>query len=151
MTMLLSTSTAGSTIPSIYTPPIESVNTITIEMKAPVDEVPFVENKARTNQSLPRVTALVGEEQEVIDAILKIFPPIMVEVARCESGLRPEANRVGVDLGLFQINQIHLPEVERLGLDRLILEDNLTFANILYSTQGLNPWYMSEHCWRRYA
>jgi len=147
MVMVMSTATAGSTPLATYTPEFESVNTITIQVERPqIEEVAKVPVKRK-----PRMTAFKGESQEVIDSILKTLPPIMVEVARCESGLNPLANRVGVDLGLFQINQIHRPRLRELGLDEMTLEDNLTFANMLYESQGLNPWYMSEHCWRRYA
>lgn len=94
------------------------------------------------------------EQQMVIEEILKVFPdaPIMVEVARCESGLYPSADREnrGVDVGLFQINQVHKARLAELGLDRWDLHDNLTYARMLYDSSGLGPWYMSEHCWGRY-
>jgi len=81
--------------------------------------------------------------------ILKVFPdaPIMVEVARCESNLDPKADRKGIDGGLFQINQIHSRELEKFGLDRYDLHDNLAYARMLYDQSGLGPWYMSKHCW----
>ena len=37
-----------------------------------------------------------------------------------------------IDCGLWQINDIHLPELKRLGLDRLDPEDATKFARILY-------------------
>lgn len=90
----------------------------------------------------------------IVKRILETFPeaPIMVNVARCESGLNPSADRanLGVDVGLFQINQIHLANLNRLGLDRWDLEDNLTYARMLYDESGLGPWYMSKHCWMRF-
>lgn len=97
-----------------------------------------------------RLTALAGEDQYVIDEILKLFPPIMVEVARCESGLNPKADRKGIDGGLYQLNQVHLPQLNKLGLDRYELHDNLTYAKILYDSSGLSPWNMSKHCWGQY-
>lgn len=85
----------------------------------------------------------------VKEEILKVFPdaPIMVDVARCESNLNPKADRDGIDGGLFQINQIHQRELDKLGLDRYDLQDNLTYARILYDKSGLAPWYMSKSCW----
>lgn len=142
-------STAVSTLESTYTPQFEPVKMVTIQLEK---EVPVIHTPVVTPvKRKPRMIAHKGESQEVIDAILNKFPPIMVEVARCESGLDPLASRKGIDVGLFQINQIHLPEVDRMGLDRLDLHDNLTFANVLYSQKGLQPWYMSEHCWGRYT
>lgn len=89
--------------------------------------------------------------EEVRMKILETFPnaPIMVRVAACESGLNPLADREGlnVDVGLFQINQVHLDRLNELGLDRRDIDDNLKYARILYDESGLDPWYMSEHCW----
>ena len=101
----------------------------------------------------PRLVAQQGESQEVIDAILQTFPeePVMVEVARCESSLDPSRDRKGIDGGLFQINQIHLPTLANLGLDRYDLHDNLTYSRILYDQSGLGPWDMSRYCWGKYT
>ena len=97
----------------------------------------------------------LSDEEIVIQEIIKTFPDapvvngvnIMVEVARCESNLDPSADRHGIDGGLFQINQVHLPELNKLGLDRYDLQDNLTYARKLYDQDGLRPWAMSKHCW----
>lgn len=102
--------------------------------------------------------AVRPDQEYVVDKILQFFPdaPIMVQVARCESGLNPQADRLtydgrtGIDVGLFQINQVHLATLNKLGLDRYDLYDNLTFARMLYDTNGTRDWYMSEHCWGRY-
>jgi len=95
---------------------------------------------------------------EVKQAILNVFPdaPIMVQVAKCESGLNPLADRInydgrtGIDVGLLQINQVHLRRLNELGLDRKNIHDNLEYSRMLYDEQGLGPWYMSEHCWGPY-
>lgn len=90
----------------------------------------------------------------VEEKILRAFPnaPIMVEVARCESSLDPLADREdrNVDVGLFQINQVHLPRLAELGLDRRDIDDNIAYAKMLYDYNGLRDWYMSEHCWAKY-
>lgn len=106
------------------------------EVTEPVETVTEIE---------PDLTNVEYVKQE----ILKVFPdaPIMVEVARCESNLDPKADRKGIDGGLFQINQIHSRELEKLGLDRYDLHDNLAYARKLYDQSGLGPWYMSQHCW----
>lgn len=74
----------------------------------------------------------------------------MVAVAFCESSLDPNANRRDVDVGLFQINQVHIPTLQSLGLDRYDMEDNLAYARILYNQNGLRDWYMSYNCWSRF-
>jgi hypothetical protein len=90
-------------------------------------------------------------KEEVKELILESFPdaPVMVRVAECESGLDPYADRAGlhVDVGLFQINQVHLNRLAQLGLDRWDVYDNITYARMLYDAQGLTPWHMSKHCW----
>lgn len=90
----------------------------------------------------------------VEEKILEAFPdvPIMIEVARCESQLDPLADRgnLNVDVGLFQINQVHLERLEKLGLDRRDIDDNITFAKMLYEESGLNAWYMSKPCWSKF-
>ncbi len=141
-----------------YSPSFASVNTIAYV--APVTEIPMVDNPTNTAGTTkvsvglkPRLVALPGESQEVIDAIISHFPnePVMVEVARCESSLDPAADRKGIDGGLFQINQVHLPRLNELGLDRYDLYDNLRYSYLLYKESGLQPWYMSEHCWGKYV
>lgn len=88
------------------------------------------------------------------EKILRAFPdaPIMVEVARCESQLDPLADREhrNVDVGLFQINQVHSPTLDKLGLDRRNTDDNITYARMLYDSEGLRPWHMSKHCWSKF-
>lgn len=105
--------------------------------------------------TIPRVQP---EQEYVVRKILETFPdaPIMVYVAMCESGLDPLADRItydgrtGIDVGLFQINQVHLNRLNQLGLDRYDLYDNLTYARMLYDESGLRPWHMSKHCWSKF-
>lgn len=103
-----------------------------------------------TQPDLERSVASTTVEEK----ILKAFPdaPIMVEVARCESQLDPLADRgnLNVDVGLFQINQVHLSKLKELGLDRRNIDDNITYARMLYDYNKLGAWYMSKHCWSKY-
>ena len=99
-------------------------------------------------------TDVVQPQLSVEAKILEAFPdaPIMVEVARCESQLNPLADRgnLNVDVGLFQINQVHLRTLDSLGLDRRNIDDNITYARILYDESGLNAWYKSRDCWAKF-
>ena len=99
---------------------------------------------------------------DIYSLIRHEFPhqPIMVEVARCESGMRQfkggeviknTANRNGtVDYGVFQINSIHLPTAQKLGIDIMTLEGNIEMAKVILKSQGLNAWNPSRHCWGKY-
>jgi hypothetical protein len=96
-----------------------------------------------------------ADKEWVVSKILEVFPdaPIMVVVAQCESSLNPLADRENrnVDVGLFQINQVHNARLAQLGLDRWDIDDNLAYARMLYDESGLQPWYMSKHCWSRFV
>lgn len=70
-----------------------------------------------------------------------------VAIAKCESGLRPDAfnghNTNGTwDAGLFQVNTIH-------GIDKETLFNpyaNAGYAYAIYNEQGVQPWYSSNRC-----
>jgi hypothetical protein len=90
-------------------------------------------------------------EESIEEKILKKFPdaPIMLEVARCESGLQNIPGQLSDDSGIFQINVVHTETLQELGLDRTNIDDNIAFARILYDQSGLQPWKNSEHCWNK--
>jgi len=123
-----------------------------------------LKNVATTTTIVPTVVSVPkrikslhasADKEYVVAKILEVFPdaPIMVQVASCESNINPLADRVtsdgrtGIDVGLFQINKVHLKKLNELGLDRYNIDDNLTYARMLYDNGGLGPWYMSRHCW----
>lgn len=135
----------------------ESVNTIEATVDVDIDiHKEIADNNLVPEKSVSPVFYYHWSEDNkyVINEILKVFPdaPIMVKVAMCESGLNPLADRanLNVDVGLFQINQVHLARLASLGLDRRDMHDNLTYARMLYDDGGLSAWYMSEYCWGRY-
>lgn len=89
------------------------------------------------------------------EIIKKEFPkdPIMVNVARCESGFR-QFNPDGTvlisrtaDWGIFQINQVNHRTMSKLGIDISTLEGNIEGTQYILKTQGLNAWKNSSHCW----
>lgn len=68
-----------------------------------------------------------------------------IAIARCESGLKPDAynpkNYNGsVDRGLFQINSTHDTRMDALGLDPWNPEHNAQFARLLYEESLWQPW-----------
>lgn len=56
--------------------------------------------------------------------------------------VRSPQNRNGTyDWGYMQINDVNLPEAEKLGYDiKNSLEDNIAYAYILYERNGYQPW-----------
>lgn len=73
--------------------------------------------------------------------------PRMLDVIQCESGFRQfdssgktlKSNTS--DYGTMQINQVHLQEAKRLGLDIFnSVEDNIKMGRIIYESQGLHAW-----------
>jgi hypothetical protein len=123
---------------------------------SPIDEQLLTAVSTHTLSPKPKLAyqhqrEYTPEQLVVVEKILEAFPeaPEMVEVARCESDLNPLADRanLNVDVGLFQLNQVHLAELNRLGLDRRNIDDNITYARLLYDQAGTQPWYMSQYCW----
>lgn len=52
------------------------------------------------------------------------------------------------DVGICQINlDYHEAAATRMGLDLMSRNDNITYAEHLYATQGLTPWAWSQACW----
>lgn len=100
-------------------------------------------------------TVLVIKEEKPKPSL----PPIFKEIARCESGneLYPNGRQYKEDgtvfmsttgdYGRYQINQIHLPETRKLGIDITTDEGNTAFALLLYQRNGTRDWYKSRHCW----
>lgn len=79
----------------------------------------------------------------------------MVAISICESGLRQYTasgevliSKTG-DHGLFQINQIHLVEAAKLGMDIDTLQGNIDFAALLYQKNHLKDWENSRPCWSK--
>lgn len=93
---------------------------------------------------------------KVGESSLDEFPPIMREVARCESNSRQFHENGEVvrghydnqDIGLFQISlRYHKERTEELGIDVFTKEGNIEYAKMLYEEQGTTPWNASKECW----
>lgn len=72
---------------------------------------------------------------------------IMHKIAKCESGLNPNAkNPTSSATGVFQImSSVH-------GVSQRMLKDykiNIAVAKKLYDEQGTNPWISSINCWSK--
>ena len=70
--------------------------------------------------------------------------PTFKRIIKCESGWQTGVVSKTNDTGLTQISWIH-------GISQKWLKNwrvNLTVANELYKSQGLNPWKVSYSCWQ---
>lgn len=100
-----------------------------------------------TAQNIEIEIAEVAEKtiEEKIRETFPEDPDTAVLIAKCESGLNPNAlntkNKNGTsDGGLMQINSVHDTRLLELGLDKFNVDDNLAFARILYEERGWKPW-----------
>lgn len=82
-------------------------------------------------------------EKTIEEKIREAFPEDSdraVQIAKCESGLRPEVVSHTNDSGIFQINHIHDKRLNELGLDKFNPDDNIKYARMLYDERGWKPW-----------
>lgn len=85
-------------------------------------------------------------EDRIIEEIKKTFPEhpdLMVEIAKCESRLNPNAVGPTNDYGLLQIHDPSWGSVaEEKGLKdyKTDVLENLVLAKHIYETQGLSAW-----------
>lgn len=83
------------------------------------------------------------------------LPPILERICKAESGLKhfdksgkvltPKNKDGTFDIGICQINSIHLEAAKKLGLDLYKEKDNKKFAKHLFFTQGSVPWRESAY------
>ncbi|NBD73812.1 hypothetical protein GVX82_02100 [Patescibacteria group bacterium] len=103
-------------------------------------------------------SALTLSPAQVERVVAHFFPeePTMVEVARCESGLRQHTasgavlrgGLGGQMVGVFQLyDRYHQDAGMRMGYDIETLLGNIAYARHLFRQEGLTPWRASEHCW----
>ncbi len=82
--------------------------------------------------------------------------PIMIAIAKCESGPRQFENNgtpllggTGTMVGVFQLDEtIHYAKALALGFDIDTLAGNLGYARYLYGAEGTEPWISSFGCWQ---
>jgi len=129
--------------------------------------IPLPQAQAPQVELLPEQHFVERAEAKEVEVVLAT-PPALVEmlkpVCSCESVGTPDGEpqhfeRDGVtvltgrhnprDVGMCQINlDAHEETIEAMGLDVFKRDDNIEYANWLYSTQGLKPWVYSKPCWQ---
>jgi hypothetical protein len=81
--------------------------------------------------------------------------PIMISIAKCESGPRqfksdgtPLLGGTGTMVGIFQLDEtIHYAPAMALGYDINTIAGNMGYARYLYGIDGTEPWISSFGCW----
>ena len=106
-----------------------------------------------TLQQMPQA----GSVKEYVQTYF-VDVPVMVSIAECESHFRQigedkqvleVTNTNGTyDIGIMQINSIHITDAAKLGFDINNLQDNLAYGKYLYDKQGTAPWNSSKACWK---
>ncbi|MDX9893703.1 MAG: peptidoglycan-binding protein [Patescibacteria group bacterium] len=83
--------------------------------------------------------------------------PVMIDVAKCESGFRQfkddgtVVKAYGLYIGVFQIDEkIHAEYAKSLGMDIYTLPGNLAYARRLYEQRGLAAWPVCSKTARGY-
>jgi hypothetical protein len=102
----------------------------------------------------PSVNRAKNADKAVVVA-LSSYPPVLREIARCESGFRqfdangnPLKNPGSSATGVFQIMySLHHKAAKKRGWDIRTTKGNLAYAKHLYNTEGTAPWNASKHCW----
>jgi len=112
------------------------------------------ELKRATKGTIPNMP---GKANEIFSSAFGKDANVMLRVAKAESGLRnipSKPNKNGTrDWGIFQINDIHKPDLIRTGIinsdmnELLDPQKNFQAAQFLYKNQGLKPWYSSIEKW----
>ena len=57
-------------------------------------------------------------------------------------------NKNSLDIGIFQINSIHIPRAQKLGFDLTTRAGNISFAITLMKSNQLKDWESSKDCWK---
>lgn len=99
-----------------------------------VEEVPSIPEPVEEDWTQERIIALIRDT-------FPEDPERAIAIARCESGLRPDAVGPTQDGGVFQIHiPSHGKRLEELGFDIWDPVDNVKFARMLYDEQEWQPW-----------
>jgi hypothetical protein len=82
--------------------------------------------------------------------------PVMIPIAKCESGFRQfgkgdialHGGYGGTMIGVYQVSEgVHADFAKAHDMDIYSLEGNLAYARYLYEREGTQPWISSFPCW----
>ncbi|USN87892.1 MAG: hypothetical protein H6779_00410 [Candidatus Nomurabacteria bacterium] len=106
-------------------------------------------------QDIPVSESSITDTELIVRSYFK-DDPVMIQIARCESGFRHTLTDGSVlqgrvdpaDTGVMQINKrYHEKTAASMQLDLDNIYDNMAYAQYLYDTQGTRPWSASAPCW----
>jgi hypothetical protein len=97
----------------------------------------------------------VAWAKEIVEVPVKVIPPILKKIAKCESGGSHLKNGQVVinatqDAGKYQINlPVWSKTASSMGLNLMVEADNEKFAMYLFENYGTEPWSASRGCWSK--
>ena len=119
---------------------IEAENLARLAAAIEADEA----RKAEERRAADAASAPAGSLEAVIQRHFGSAAPAAIRIAKCESGMNPNAVSPTNDHGLFQINIVHRGQFEAVtGAPWSSVYDpelNTTYARHLYAQQGWGPW-----------
>jgi len=102
------------------------------------------------NTASAQLAMPVFSSADVEAKIRQVFPGanVMIDIARCESGLKQYKENFNVVrgglggnyIGIFQLAESHAENARNLGLDIYSVDGNIGYAKVLYDAQGTQPW-----------
>lgn len=107
------------------------------------------------NEEVMLADASIGSTEDAVRSYFKDIP-VMIQIARCESGFRHTMADGTIlrgvvdsaDTGVMQINKrYHQSAASTMGFDLDDLQGNMAYARNLYEKQGTQPWSASSPCW----
>jgi soluble lytic murein transglycosylase-like protein len=142
---------------------ISSAALIISSMYGPVHAQESTSTASTTSSSTSIVSQTIDQQgindPKAIMAYVKNYyadEPLLIEIARCESGFRQydkdgnlvHGNVNKADIGVMQINETyHLERAKKLGYDITTVEGNVAYGRYLYENEGAAPWSASQKCW----
>ncbi len=156
--MILALFTAGAV--SAATVPETAYGHIAMTEQVSASDVAAVKpHSASIKPATPKPLAIAnygaGSEESIVRSYFSDIP-VMISVARCESGFRHNLHDGSVltgrvdsaDTGVMQINKrYHASAAAAMNLNLDDIYDNMAYARHLYENQGINPWNASAGCW----
>lgn len=156
--MILALFTAGAV--SAATVPETAYGHIAMTEQVSASEVAAIKpHPVAIKPATPKPLAIAnygaGSEESIVREYFSDIP-VMISVARCESGFRHNLHDGSVltgrvdsaDTGVMQINKrYHASAAAAMNLNLDNIYDNMAYARHLYENQGIRPWNASAGCW----
>ena len=133
----------------------------------PISGKAVIEAPAKIDSNLPKVSQ---NQDRPVNAVIEMIREtsgkygvddnLVIEIARCESGLRQYSEDGSIvrgkvnskDVGVFQINEdYHLRQSQDTGYDIYTTRGNIEYAISLFKKSGSKPWGASRPCWGQVA